>query len=246
MLFSLCQLLYSCAKPLSLNQYPQRQIDRPYTLTKGLMTWKVLLTSFERSTEPKKFFTNVSIFPFNWEQGFTDSVTVLWSPLPLQLYWQSWREDNNFLGFNFDLAKKDWLKIKNYDWNPALSATLRRSLSQDFSLESIFSVEATISRQKRPSWLLGPKIGILHQLYSDGMLGFFGELLLEKGKSRMSNILMSDEMAEYSTRFIYPLGLNFIFSLEQRWQIETSYQYISAFSPSSSADIFTCRLSYYW
>jgi len=93
-------LLTGCAAGPALQNWPSRQIDRPYTLPKGMAQWSTSLL-YSHQDGPLGPSDGFLPWPLNWRTALSEDWTLVWVPLPLGLQYQALWDGSNRLGFLF-------------------------------------------------------------------------------------------------------------------------------------------------
>jgi len=220
--------LIACATPKELEKYPVRHIDRPYTLPERLMSWKTLFTGTTDRTDSKGYSPQYQYLPFNWEQGLTDNLTLIWTPLPYQVRWQVYRTPESFFGLYGNLIGRTWSRTDDFNWSPIVSGTYRRKLVEWFAFEGTLTIEPDVRRAATPSWTIGPEFGALFQVADPLMVGahiaFLGEW--SDPRARYLGTLPVNRFMEW--RLLTPVTAEIHWNIIQRLQLEAQYQYLQS------------------
>lgn len=217
---------FGCSTPQEREHFPDRQVDRPYSLPKGLNTWKVIFTGTLSGTldqTSRKFGT----FPFNWEQGLTDSLTLIWAPLPLEIRYQFFQNLESFFGFTFIGIGPTYSRGFDLNWSPTLHLTYRRKLVQDIALEGTLLLEPEVnSADPLGNRTLGMQFAVWYQLWNRAALALKPHILYETGapRSRYFDLLPP---GRNGNRWIFPIFVDFQAVLSRQWQTDLEYQWIS-------------------
>lgn len=198
----------------------------------------------ELGDEKRKPF--VQALPLNWEQGLTDHVSLIWTPIPVQLKWQYWRTQDAYLGFYVNLLGRTWSRVKDFDWSPILSTTLRKKLSKRFATELSVSAEVDFKLKQTANWTLGSQVGILYQVADTWMTAFHLDILAEKGSPRSRYLGTLPFERSDGVHYLYPLNFSVVGSLTEQWELDATCRYIAL--PSlhyRSYEVFLSLL-YYW
>jgi len=86
----------SCTSSPNLETYPERQIDRPYTLPDDVATWTTAVGASVVDDGRSNFSTNIN--PLIFEQAITENLTLEYSPIPLGLRYQIANTEENIWG----------------------------------------------------------------------------------------------------------------------------------------------------
>ncbi|MEM7645291.1 MAG: hypothetical protein AAF203_00145 [Pseudomonadota bacterium] len=88
--------LAACTSSPNLESYPQRQIDRPFTLPDDVATWtSVVGTSV---VDDGRSSSSLNLNPLIFEQALNENLTLEYSPIPLGLRYQISNTEQNILG----------------------------------------------------------------------------------------------------------------------------------------------------
>ena len=86
----------ACTSSPSLETYPERQIDRPYTLPDDVATWTTAVGA--SVVDDGQSNISAAINPLIFEQALTDSLTLEYAPIPLGLRYQIANTEQNIWG----------------------------------------------------------------------------------------------------------------------------------------------------
>lgn len=90
--------LFACAAAPQLDNYPRREMDRPYSLPKGVAAWNIpSVFAHVRSSSGNVTVPPIPI-PLVWEQSLGENWDLLWTPLPLGARYQFFKTDEHRLG----------------------------------------------------------------------------------------------------------------------------------------------------
>lgn len=221
-------ILVACATPQRLENYPLSEIDRPYTLPEDVNSWGTYLTGvFDRSN--LKSTHGFAIFPFNWEQGLSDRLTLVWSPLPLQVRYQAYRDSVSFLGIYFNLLGPTYARGYDFNWSPTLHLTYRRKLTSIFALQGTLIGEPEVkSKQAVGNGTSGLQLATWFQVVERLAVAFKPHFLWESGdpRSRYFGELPPDRSEK--SRFLFPISAEIEGVLSRRWQVNFEYQWLSS------------------
>ena len=131
--------LSACAAAPQLEKFPRREIDRPYTLPKGVAAWSTLGTySISHYTDifgDRATDRNViALYPFVWGQSLADDWTLVWAPIPIAVLHQL-RFDEKVssalsLGYGLLISNAGYSTV-----GLSIGYSHRQKLNKDFALE---------------------------------------------------------------------------------------------------------------
>lgn len=102
LLVGLAAVVSGCAAREIVDNYPLREIDRPYTLPFGMKSWGIQAGAWSEGDDPDTVGEESTgrgfVNPFLWETPVSDKVSVVWWPLPLGLKWQITKDKNDRVG----------------------------------------------------------------------------------------------------------------------------------------------------
>src|SRR5690349_14594687 len=113
-----------CASGPALDKYPSREIDRPYTLPKGVAAWHVPASYSVVSTNTSPASSSFAINPLVWQSALSDDWNLIWFPVPLGVSHQFMNTEKNRLGFTF-VTGVGYGSYQGWFFSPALSVSNR-------------------------------------------------------------------------------------------------------------------------
>jgi len=220
-------LLWSCATPSELDKYSTREIDRPYTLSSGLNTWKTINTAVFDSTASQSF-SGAGVFPFNWEQGLTDNLTLIWTPIPLQFRYQFYRNSTSFVGLYFSLLGPTYARGYDFNWSPTLNFAIRRKMSEYLAIEGTIIGEPEINRNNPlGASTYGVQWATWFQASDNWALAVKPHFLWEMGDPRSRYFGQLPPGRDGASRAVFPIYFDIEGMIFARWQVNVEYQLIS-------------------
>jgi hypothetical protein len=215
----------ACAGRPALENYPTREIDRPYTVPEGLTKWYVNASLTNRKDEKSAAETFSFINFFTWQTAITDSWSLLWLPLPFGVSHQFWNTENSRFGFTAVMRYIGFGSISGWHLGPYLSGSYRYKFTSDFAIDlgGYFSPEISLNADQTYRWDSNIYFGPLFQVNDSTTL-------------RPSIIYsVALEQAYISTPFTdadeinkrIGAELSATFALGKQWTFMPSYSYFS-------------------
>lgn len=157
LIFSLFPLL-SCTSTPKLADYPSRQIDRPAVLPEGVSSWSPF---FARSLDPDR---HSYLYPFRWEQGYTERLSLVWMPLPFQARYRLQQDDQGWWVLEGAFLGPVESRDRNFDWRPRLEIQgfrrFHESLAWTASVFGQFEVKRVAEPKLAKTWGLGSGVHV--------------------------------------------------------------------------------------
>lgn len=196
----------------------ERFIDRPYTLTKGTALWKVSVT----------ISRDFDIFPFYWEQGLTDDLTLVWFPVPFEVKYQLQRNRRLRIGAALNILGPLNYRNADFTWSPYLQGNLRFFLSSRLAIamDPLFAAEVSRSGNGISSTMALP-LGPLFQLTDQLSLQPRIELRLESGNPRdwyLGTLPPHEQSKSFHSRT--PIGMSLNWQFLSAWEFEGDYTFL--------------------
>lgn len=223
-------------------------MDRPLTLPKGLVAWKVLGSAeFDRASgyDPvsRSFFS-----PAVWEQGVTDTFTLVWSPFPTDARfslgkWGPW--DWALEAF---LMGRDFSKYKYFVWKPGLSLVGRIPWERlAFQVDLSFDPELGHATTASLVFFAGVTPTIWWQIHSQVALSFFITLGVEQGSARARFLSDYQLLSDSALALRAPLGTALRWRFLPVWEIEARYRWFSlGYSSGYQSHELLAGVVHYW
>jgi hypothetical protein len=245
----LVSLFSGCASGPQLEQYPRRQIDRPYTLPKGVDNWQTVLGEQHSSDQWGDTNSSAIVNPLTWQQSLSDDWNIVWAPIPLAVLHQFSKTDTNMMGAGFAMGFV-YSSVNGFDLRPSLSFTERHNFTEFLALDIIPSVTPRIPFQAGQSfdWLGGIALQPLFQVtdtlaFQPGMI-----LNVERGESPQDSYYTSNEIfPPYTTQVTLPLSAHLGWSASRRWDLNAGYTYYGiGYGAGFTNHVGTITAIYYW
>ena len=226
--FTICFLAFSvlwlsaCTSSPELQKYPRAEIDRPYTLPKGVATWTTLIPTGYFSDDSSSFFLPPIPIPIVWQSSLSDDWTLEWSPLPLSVSHQISYSKEQVLGFSTGLSLLGYDTSSGAVLNPLLSLYHRFRLGESWAVETIPSLNAQFQTKRNPwTWSAGISSGLLFQLTET----FAIKPRVGLNFSRGYQAVVAEVEPERNTRLTIPLSLLTSWSFHRQWNLDAHYIY---------------------
>lgn len=157
-MFGLLALCACSSTGTKLQEYPRREIDRPYTIPYGMKTWETwgVYSKSER-------LSSGSILPLIWQQPINDSLTLVWLPIPLGLRLQMLHTPRHTFGASAYYFLIGGMGQLDYRFKFADEWALKSALNYSKMDIFFYEVESTsgqlgILYQATDTWAIGPKV----------------------------------------------------------------------------------------
>jgi len=234
-----------CAVTGNPDLYPQRQIDRPYTLPKGLAAWEPGWHS--DSLKYSGGSTNATSFnPLVWTQSLSNDLNIVWLPLPLYLRYQIDRTDSDVYGVSLGFTEFGYSTIDKWTLGMAVSGYQRHNLNDWLALVTTLSLKNVIRTKGNSSDSWGAELaaGPLFQVSDDIALLPRIHYAYERN---YPSVFDKPDTFESKTYKLAPLSIMISWNLSRQWDLQADYQHRSIGYPDDireeSMDI---RMINYW
>jgi len=129
-----------------MKDYPEREIDRPFTLPKGIANWQ---TYFVFTVQKENYFDPIlgtkvplnnnssALNPVQWNQALSDDWQLTWTPLPLLISHQFLKNKQGYWGASFGLGAAYTSNV-GLGILPIVTIKKRQMISPDFALDFSF------------------------------------------------------------------------------------------------------------
>lgn len=217
----LIALVVGCTSSPNLDSYPERQIDRPYTLPDDVATWTTSVsTSLVDDGEQQ---LELTAMPLTWQQALSDKWTLEYSPLPLAARYQIANTATNVWGIRFG-SGIGYSSFSGVILQPVLGAYHRYKFGNSYAWESTVSYSRVFSSKEDRDELEDALIytGPMFQLDNNKVL------LPKVGLGVIKN-----DLAEYSDyrdysgdddlSFYMPISLKFKWLRHKQWEYSLGY-----------------------
>ena len=218
--------LAGCASGPELDKYSRREMDRPYTLPKGVATWHIpVIYANVQDRQSSASYGPVPV-PLLWETSLSDDWNLIWFPLPLGVSHQFFLNEQARFGFTL-LNGVGYSSLSGFRLHPTLTTPYRAFLSKDLALEvtPLFSADIPFQSGENLLWTASLGIGPLFQTSEffawkpsasfDVAHGPYGQLLSDQDRFRFSN----------ETSASLSLGASAVWSMGRQWDLRPEYHY---------------------
>lgn len=207
-----------CATSSRFSEFPPNQIARKPVLPDGVAAWgPIAARGFD--ADPGGF-----VYPLHWEQGVSEKVTLIWMPLPLQVRYQIFDSESQWLATEFALLGTTYSRDRNYNWRPSLQLDHRYRLGPHFALDSqlLFQFDIRRTSDNPVNFILGLKLLPKVQLTSNWMIGAGFSVWRETGETPGPYLgaMPSDVNGPTALGSRWRLPLEF----ETRWQFRPQWE----------------------
>lgn len=222
-------LFAGCTAAPVVEDYPERAIDRPFTLPNGMASWQTSLI-YENETDRQYDYRNIHSFlnPLTWNQALSDTWQLTWTPLPIYVSHQLSRDESGYWGISvgsgFGLSSNDgWVLT------PMVNVTKRSKLGTDFALDTTLATSFQLpfgSERREFTWEAGVVASPLYQVSNHWMVGPVvgvysrDEVVIDIDFSRNDFIRRGHQR---KTRV--PLGATTKWLLSKQWELSADYLY---------------------
>lgn len=244
-LFFLLFLVPACSSRPELGNYPQREIDRPYTLPDGVTSWSTVASGYYAKDADSSSFGAPIPVPLIWDQSLSDSLDLLWAPIPMGLRYQFLQNEDWRLGgtvaWGFSIASSSGFSIY-----PSASLNARRFFGGQWALELGLTASASYSfKSKDSSWSTGLQAGPLWQFNDAHALKVANAFAVTDS---FSAEIEDDDISEgVGTRFTVTPGMTHFWNFSQQWNLSSSYFFSGiGYDNDFQAHNFTLVLEHLW
>ena len=205
-------LFAACGTSRVLESYPDREIERPLTLPKGLSVWSPIIVAARNDNIATQGGASAvdmsfSFYPWYWELGLTDRFTLIWFPIPLAARYSVLRHARGELAVAFNLIGEPYYRRWDFDWSPYFEVLTRNHISTGAAVETRFLAQADVRRSGDPlSGTLSWELGSRFQLNSLVAVRPYLEPGLEFGSPRARYLGSLPPADSRSPHFRLPLG----------------------------------------
>lgn len=251
-------LIVGCAATPKLDEYPRREIDRPFNLPHGVTTWSTLgiysREKFEDGIHGDLVDDHfIPAIPFFWRQSLSDRWNLIWAPLPVGATMQIRNDESATTGLSLGYG----LKISSYGYSAAALAVgyfHRQRLSSSFAVEVQPTLTPWIPVGKKAEWDFQGSfsVGSLLQLAETVALrAGVRPVVRRDSQTVIRGSLFDDDGLEISTdyqwRVVLPVYAGFTWSAGRQWDFVGSaeYQKIGETLGYSNLQL-TYELRHYW
>ncbi len=222
---SLSLLLMSCAAGPEIDKYPRAQIDRPFTLPRGVAAWQIFAPYVFASDSSDSIAVPPIPIPLVWKSSLSDTVTLNWFLLPLELSFQLDYSDDHVLGLNAGVHGLGYASGElGFMIIPATSLFYRKKISSNTAIEGTLSADFTYrSGNLGSSWGTGVTFGPRFQLSEFWSVSpaVTGQLVYES--FQVLKPAAGASLPAKKTAFQLPLSLSLVWSVGRQWDLGLNY-----------------------
>ena len=215
--------LFSCASGPELKNYTQREIDRPFTLPKGVAVWNVpVITGYYRDSSDSVFIPPIPV-PLIWEQSLSDDWDLIWAPIPLGLRHQFTKNENYRLG-SFLTWGFGYGSVQGFIVNPSLGFSHRSYVGKSWALDiGLAGAYSYGFKSKDSDWSINVGVGPLFQLTDRTALK--PEVSVGIAQGFASNIIADDISAGDSTGVTFTPSIAYQWNFSRQWELDVHYSF---------------------
>jgi len=222
-----CSVLWQgCAAGKGLERWPSRQIDRPFTIPKGMSQWSssLIYSHLDDPTGPKDYFLP---WPLTWRTPLSDDWTLHWLPIPLmvshQVHWDGTTR------FGLVLAPVSGFGVRTTGpsvLSTTVALSFRQKLGADTALDAsascVYWVDDRFTHHRSE---LDLRAGPFFQVADGFALSPFGkvELIEDRGIFAGGNYQGFFDIP--SDGAVFGLGASLGLVLDRQWDMDLYYQY---------------------
>ena len=218
-----------CASGPELDHYPRREIDRPYTLPKGVASWHIPMTYSHDSDDSGISNTVYPIpVPLVWETSLSDDWNITWYLLPLKLSHQFWNSENSRLGAAFTVGFSS-SSITGFRLSPTFELSYRQKLTKEIALDltPYYTPHVPFQMGQPYRWSTGLVMGPLIQ-FSD-VFAMEPNASFNANRGSPSYTANSSPYTDFSlqdeTSYSAGCGIFAIWSAGRQWDIRPHFSY---------------------
>ena len=235
--------LISCTAGPELAKYPRTEINRPYTLPKGVATWETIAGYFYAQDSSGSAGLPPIPVPLFWTTALSDNIN--WK-IPFQLSFQLSQTENQLLGLDAGLQGLGYASGSiGFVINPGATFFYRRKLAKNIALDASLAANVTYyTGNGSTNWDLGIKVGPRFQV-SD----FYSILPAVGVTESYGNFPMINSTAGPTqiSATVLPLSLSMRLSATRQWDLGASYEYRAIGAPNQySSHSGELTATHYW
>lgn len=226
-LFSL--LGAGCASGPELEKYSRSEIDRPYTLPKGVATWHIPMVYSHDSDNSGQSDTIYPIpLPFVWETSLSDDWNITWVLLPWKLSHQFWNTEDSRFGAAMTLGFAS-SSVTGFRFSPTFELSYRQKLSKEIALEitPYYTPDIPFQSGETYRWSTGVAVGPLLQLSE-----FFAiepNLSFSANRGSAARLTKDTPFGSFTiqdaTTYSAGVGIFAVWSAGRQWDIRPNFSY---------------------
>jgi len=214
-----------CASGPELEKYPRTQIDRPYTLPKGVATWDIpAIILFSKDSSGYTTFIPPIPIPLFWQTSLSDDWQLSWLPLPLLVSHQFSYDDSGYFGGFFGLGG-GYGSVSGVLLAPLIGAKYRRKLTTTFALETQASFNPKFQFSDGPySWSADLQIWAFFQVSPLVALSAGPDVHFGNMATYTTEFYSGVTSSQTNFQTTVPLSANFYWSFHRQWDLNLGYR----------------------
>jgi hypothetical protein len=219
-------LISGCASGPELEKYPRSQIDRPFTLPKGVATWGIpsALIIGRNSGGESIFFPPIPI-PLLWQQSLSDDWQLNYAILPLQLAHQFTHDDSGFIGGTVGLQRIGYGTVEGFFIAPAFTASFRHKIRPQTAIDWQLGFTPEFHfKDNALGWSTQASAQAFFQLDALLALSFGPRLVFKQYVSVADNTFASLNRDPGGFAATLPLDVRLLWSFARQWDLDLSYE----------------------
>ena len=240
--------LSGCAAGPKLKDYPERQIDRPLTLPKGVASWKTLMVPGYVKDNSGSVTLFPIPYPLIWETALSDDWMLTWFPVPLAITYQASHDASHrfgvttVLGFHTrDLGGGN----TETSLDPSFAIQYRKKMaSGNWAIDIDPTVQLEVggsATRWTTSLAVGPFFQVSDTAYLKPALG----VTISKGTGLFGPFYRGNLLLDQVASFSPSLAGGVVMS--RQWDFDATYTYTGLGSSTGlSAHVFLMVFSHYW
>lgn len=253
---------FGCAAREKLDTYPQRHIDRPFTLPKGINSWETIIYYEQYEDQENHDENNFFPYPLIWRQPITDNLNLVWSPLPLSLEYQLINTEKHTAGVSgaFGLgyastkvtstsSDSSTEESSTEDWylDVVASGYYKYKFSDSVAIESGLVLKDGFGYDEKELWEVDFYSGPLFQVRDNLAIAPRIHLAVDRVGDQYDFFDSEREFKQEDTRWTYPIGLWIGWSLHKQLDLNIEYTYKAlGYSNDFEGHFFTASIVHLW
>ncbi len=230
-ILTLFLLIFSagCASGPALDKYPTRQIDRPYTLPKGVAAWETWAYAEQDRYGDQVVEYSIPVpIPLFWRIAITDDWNVLWYVLPLGTSYQLLRNDSFTLGMMALISSFGYSSSSGFGFVPHFQVTGRQKIAKDWELQSDLSFAPSIQESNENDFgssRVKLEAGIAYQASDTIALGSSIGFVREWDSKTWRDVFngKSFHLKHFENYFPFSIAVEWL--MARQWELTAEYTY---------------------
>lgn len=258
-------MLAACSAAPHLKDYPEREIDRPYTLPKGLASWQTIsYLQLQKSSvgSDHTFF----IDPLFWNQSLSDDWQLTWMPFPLIIRHQFSKDEQGYWGGMLFLSFYSTISTNystsgtsivssgtttRFTLTPAIDIKRRQIINSDFAMDLGFFARFNIHLyDPAPSNFLGQfgfNLSPLFQISNTFEIAPTLNPTFRKFSNFLYDFNAATSFETSNYQFYLPIGFQTQYLLAKQWELRFEYELDKVgHSGDYTAHHFAFTTTHYW